>query len=283
MRHHLLSTLAVVTLMAAPALAQPAGKPAEPPAKPAAPARTKLTWYGHAAFRIDTPSGKVVLVDPWVTNPVNPKGKEDLAALTKADLILVTHGHADHVGDAVAIGKKTKARLVTTYDLGKSMVLELGFPKDQIGFDTQGNFGGDLALLDGEVTVRFVPAVHSSATGKDDNSLRDGGAPGGFVITVKGGPVLYHTGDTDVFGDMQYIGKDFKVTHMLACIGGHFTMGPASAAEAARLVKAKTIVPMHFGTFPVLTGTVDQLKAALKKKAPATKVMALEIGKTVEL
>jgi L-ascorbate metabolism protein UlaG (beta-lactamase superfamily) len=280
MRHHILRTIVAVSLLIPfGAAAQPAGKPVEPPR----PARTKLTWYGHAAFRIDTPSGKVVLVDPWLTNPKNPTGKDDLARLTAADLILVTHGHGDHVGDAVAIGKKTKAKLVTTYDLGKSMVLELGFPKDQIGFDTQGNFGGDLALLDGEVSVRFVPAVHSSATGKDDNSLRDGGAPGGFVITIKGGPVLYHTGDTDVFGDMQYIGKDFKVTHMLACIGGHFTMGPASAAEAARLVKARTVVPMHYGTFPVLTGTVDQFKAALKKKAPATKLLALEIGKAVEL
>ncbi len=277
MRHHILSAIAVVSMFAAPAVAQPAGKPAPPPAK------TRLTWYGHAAFRIDTPSGKVILVDPWLTNPRNPTGKDDVAKLTQADLILVTHGHGDHVGDAVAIGKKTKARLVATYDLGKSMVLELGYPKDQLSMETSGNFGGDLTLLDGEVMVRFVPAVHSSATGKDDSSLRDGGAPGGFVISIKGGPVLYHTGDTDVFGDMQYIGKDFKVTHMLACIGGHFTMGPTAAAEAVRLVKPRTVVPMHYGTFPVLAGTVDQLKAALKKKAPRTAVLALEIGKPAEL
>jgi L-ascorbate metabolism protein UlaG (beta-lactamase superfamily) len=195
----------------------------------------------------------------------------------------VTHGHGDHVGDAVAIAKKTKAKLVTTFDLGKSLVLELGFPKDQIGMDTQGNFGGDLTLLDGEVMVRFVPAVHSSATGKDDNSLRDGGAPGGFVISIKGGPVLYHTGDTDVFGDMAFIGKNFKVTYMLGCIGGHFTMGPSAAAEAARLVKPKAFVPMHYGTFPVLTGTVDQLKAAMKKKAAGVLVLPLEIGKPRDL
>lgn len=286
-------TFVAITFLAAasavPAVAQPAGKPAPPAApeakKPGPPvaAKTRLTWYGHAAFRIDTPSGKVVLIDPWLTNPKNPNGKDDLAKLTAADLVLVTHGHGDHVGDAVAIGKKTKAKLVTTFDLGKSMVLELGYPKDQIGMDTQGNFGGDLVLLDGEVTVRFVPAVHSSATGKDDSALREGGAPGGFVVSVKGGPVLYHTGDTDVFGDMAYIGKDFKVTHMLGCIGGHFTMGPAAAAEAARLVKPKNFVPMHYGTFPVLAGTVDQLKAALKKKAPAVKVLALEIGKPTEL
>lgn len=289
MRHPILSSFAAFALVAAaaaPVLAQPAGgKPApemkRPP--PPAPAKTRLTWYGHAAFRIDTPSGKVILIDPWITNPKNPNGKDDLVKLTQADLILVTHGHSDHVGDAVVIAKKTRARLVATFDLGKSIVAELGYPKDLLGMDTSGNFGGDIVALDGEVSIRFVPAVHSSQVAKDDNSTRDGGAPGGFVISVQGGPVLYHTGDTDVFGDMAFIGKDFKVTHMLACIGGHFTMGPGGAAEAARLVKPKTLVPMHYGTFPVLAGTVDQLKAALRKKAPATKVLALEVGGTTEL
>ena len=283
MRHITLLTAAIL-LVPALAIAQPTPPGAPPPAKPAAPAKTKLTWYGHAAFRVETPSGKVILIDPWITNPANPNGKDDLAKLTAADLILVTHGHSDHVGDAVAIAKKTKAKLVSTFDLGGAMVVELGFPKDRIGFETMGNFGGDVTLLDGEVTIRFVPAVHGSTVGKDDNSVKAAGNPGGFVIAVKGGPVLYHTGDTDVFGDMAFIGQDFKVTHMLACIGGHFTMGPAAAAEAARLVKARTVVPMHYGTFPVLAGTVDQLKAALKKKgAGATKLMPVEIGKTVEL
>ncbi len=287
--------LGVAATFAAPAAAQPAAPSpaAAPPAavKPApearkrapTPARTRLTWYGHAAFRIDTPAGKVILVDPWITNPLNPNGKDDLAKLAQADLILITHGHADHIGDAVAIAKKTKARLVTTFDLGRSIVAELGYPKDQMSMETQGNFGGELTLLDGEVTVRFVPAVHSSAVSKDDVAMREGGAPGGFVIAVRGGPVLYHTGDTDVFGDMALVGKDYKVTHMLACIGGHFTMGPAGAAEAARLVRPRNLVPMHYGTFPALAGTVDQLKAALKKKRVGAKVIAMAVGTPTDL
>ncbi len=263
------------------------GKPGAPPPAPAtdrkpAPAKTHLTWYGHAAFRIDTPAGKTLLVDPWISNPSNPNAKTDLKGLTKVDLILVTHGHADHVGDAVAIAKTTKAKLVSTFDLGMAIVSELGYPKDQLGFDTQGNFGGTLSLLDGEVAITFVPAVHSSAVSKDGVTPKDGGAPGGFVIAVKGGPTFYHTGDTDLFSDMALIGKVAKIDVMLACIGDHFTMGPARAADAAKLVKAKQIVPMHFGTFPVLTGTVPDFAKALKK-AGAGKLHEMKIGETIEL
>lgn len=262
-------------------------KPGTPPPAPAAdrkpaPAKTHLTWYGHAAFRIDTPAGKTLLVDPWISNPSNPNAKTDLKGLTKVDLILVTHGHADHVGDAVAIAKTTKARLVSTFDLGMAIVSELGYPKDQLGFDTQGNFGGTLSLLDGEVAITFVPAVHSSAVSKDGVTPKDGGAPGGFVIAIKGGPTFYHTGDTDLFSDMSLIGKVAKIDVMLACIGDHFTMGPARAADAAKLVKAKQIVPMHFGTFPVLTGTVPDFAKALKK-AGAGKLHEMKIGETIEL
>ncbi|MBE7454227.1 MAG: metal-dependent hydrolase [Kofleriaceae bacterium] len=289
MRNLHLLALAAFVLCPLVAEAQPGrgpgpGRPPPPRTKPAPrPKPTQLTWYGHAAFRVDTPSGKTILIDPWITNPKNPRGKADLAALRQVDLILVTHGHGDHVGDAVAIAKKTGARLVTTFDLGKGLVAELGFPGDRLGFDTQGNFGGEVTLLGGEVTVRFVPAVHSSTVSKDDTAVAAAGSPGGFVIAVRGGPVLYHTGDTDVFGDMAYIGADVQITHMLACIGGHFTMGPAGAAEAARLVKPLHIVPMHFGTFPVLTGTVDQLRDALTKKGVTAKVLPLEIGRPTPL
>lgn len=245
---------------------------------------TELTWYGHAAFKLKTPSGKILMLDPWLTNPSNKNGKDDLAKLEKVDLILVTHGHADHVGNSVEIAKRTGARLVTTFDLGKGMVTYGGFPKEQMGFDTQGNFGGELSLLEGEVKITFIPAVHSSSiTSEDGKNIHDGGNPGGFVIAVKNGPTLYHTGDTDVFSDMALITKFRKVDVMLACIGGHFTMGPERAAEAVKLVKPGIVIPMHYGTFPVLTGTPEAFGTALKKQNLKTRMQVMSIGQSIKL
>src|SRR5262245_56264781 len=179
--------------------------------------KTKVKWFGHAAFEIDLPSGKVILIDPWSSNPSNPTAKDDLKAI-KADLILVSHGHFDHVGDASDIAKRTKAKLVATFDLGNALVGQMGFPKDQLGFDTGGNFGGTIDVLGGEASITFVPAVHSSGVGADPAKEAYGGNPGGFVIAIKGGPTIYHTGDTDLFGDMAIIGSHAKIDLMLACI-----------------------------------------------------------------
>jgi L-ascorbate metabolism protein UlaG (beta-lactamase superfamily) len=244
--------------------------------------KTTVKWFGHAAFQITLPSGKAMLIDPWIQNPSNPTGKEDVKTVA-ADLILVTHGHFDHLGDAAEIGKRTKAKLVATFDLGNAIVGTLGYPKDGYGFDTGGNFGGTIEVLGGEAAITFVPAVHSSAIGMDPTKAGYGGNPGGFVIAIKGGPTIYHTGDTDLFGDMALIGSHAKIDLMLACIGDHFTMGPDRAAEAVKLVKAKQVVPMHFGTFPVLTGTPDAFGKALKKTAPGAKLTVMKIGETITL
>jgi L-ascorbate metabolism protein UlaG (beta-lactamase superfamily) len=257
------------------------------PAAHAAAGGTTLTWYGHAAFKLTTPSGKVLLIDPWISNPSNKSAQKDVAALDKVDLILISHGHSDHVGDAVAIAKKTGAKLVATYDLGNMLVRHAGFPAAQFSMETGGNFGGELALLDGEVTITFVPAVHSSSVTANPGTPQEqphyGGAPGGFLVSVKDGPTIYHTGDTDVFGDMALVGKQHKVSLMLACIGGHFTMGPERAAEAVRLVAPTAVAPMHFGTFPALAGTPEAFGKALKAAHVKAELKVLKLGEPLKL
>jgi L-ascorbate metabolism protein UlaG (beta-lactamase superfamily) len=234
--------------------------------------KTQITWYGQSAFKIVTPKGHVLFIDPWLLNPMNKHGKEDLASIDKADLILVSHGHFDHVGEAVEIAKKTKARLVATLDLGANLKTYGGFPKDQAGYDTLGNFGGTLSFFNDEVKITFVPAVHSSSLnrkdlgfGPDDDENHWAGAPSGFVINIQSGPTIYHTGDTDLFGDMALVSNYGKIDLMLVCIGDHFTMGPKGAAEAVKLVSPVRVVPMHYGTFlPMMTGTPEQFKVELK-------------------
>lgn len=229
---------------------------------------TTLTWYGHSAFKIVTPSGHVLLLDPWITNPSNPNGKADLAGIKSADYILVTHGHFDHVGDAVNIARRTGAHLIANFDLGHAMVNYLGFPATQAGFDTLGNSGGTITLLKGEVSITFEPAVHSSdieLPGSDGKPgrMEAAGNPNGFVIRIKDGPTIYDTGDTALFSDMRLIGETDHIDVMLACIGDHFTMGPKDAAEAVNLVNPDIVIPMHYGTFPVLTGTPDAFEKDL--------------------
>ena len=255
------------------------------PPQVAGAAKSQLTWYGHAAFRLVTPSGKVLLVDPWITNPLNANGKQDLAELKKVDLILISHGHADHVGDAVEIAKRTKAKLVTSFDQAQAYVRYLGFPSDQVGVDSAGNVGGTLSFFDGEVKITLVNAIHGStltAKEKGGDVPYPAGNPIGFVIAVRNGPTIYHTGDTDEFTDMQLL-KPMRVTLMLACIGDHFTMGPERAADAVSLVQPEKVAPMHYGTFPVLSGTPAQFAAALKAKGLLGKYQPLGLHETLEL
>jgi L-ascorbate metabolism protein UlaG (beta-lactamase superfamily) len=234
--------------------------------------KTEVTWWGHAAFVVRTPGGAVLAIDPWLTNPKAPQG----AAWPEAvDAILLTHGHFDHVGETKALAQKTSAKVFGSFEL----IALLGLPEAQA---VGANPGGTFKVKD--ATIHLVPAVHSSSYQADPKAPAEyAGAPLGYVIQIENGPTLYHAGDTGAFPGMSLIADEFKPTVAMLPIGGHFTMDPAEAAYAARLLKAPSVVPMHYGTFPALTGTPDALRGEMKKLRGTTKVVDLEIGKATAL
>ncbi len=234
---------------------------------------TKIRWFGHAAFSITTPQGKVLLIDPWLTNPLNPEskdGKNALASVSKVDYILLTHGHRDHVGDAVEIAKKTGAVLICNPELAGNLVKLMDFPEKQAGTDAIMGIGGEIQIAEGEVTVAMTPAVHSSSVfnpkaGAAEAERAYGGNPAGFVLIVKNGPTIYHSGDTAYFKDMETIGEQYKIDAALLNIGGHFGMEPQMAAKAAKSVGARLAIPHHFATFPGIVQTSESFAAELRK------------------
>lgn len=204
----------------------------------------KLTWLGHATFRITTASGQVILIDPWIAS--NPASPDSVKKVDKIDFLLITHPHFDHIADAVELARKHKPRVIAIHEtcawLGSKGV-ENTSPM---------NIGGTQKA--GEMDVTMVGAVHSSGI-QDGDRVIYGGDPAGFVIRLPGGFSIYHAGDTAVFGDMKLIGELYSPDLALLPIGDFYTMGPREAALAVRLLGVHHVVPMHFGTFPVLTGT----------------------------
>jgi L-ascorbate metabolism protein UlaG (beta-lactamase superfamily) len=228
----------------------------------------KVTWFGHSAFLLQSPGGKSVLVDPWLENPkAPPEAKE----LTTVDLILVTHGHSDNVGETIRIAQRTQAQVVSIHEIS------LYFQKQGVVGAQGMNKGGTLSI-DG-LRVTMVDAKHSSGL-EVRGTVVPGGEPAGFIIEFENGFRAYHAGDTSVFGDMKIIAELYKPSLAILPIGGLYTMDPREAAYACKLLKPKHVVGMHYGTFPVLAGT----PAELKKHLPASMrkiVVELQPGQPV--
>ena len=229
-------------------------------------ANASLTWLGHASFRIDSPNDKRIYVDPWVSGPTCPAEEKDPE---RVDIIAVTHGHGDHVGDVTELGKKHKPRLVAINELAGWLDGQ-GYPDAASG----GMGKGGTVDVDG-VKFTLTNAFHSSST--PDGSYA--GEPAGVVIALENGFTLYHAGDTCVFGDMQLIGRIYQPDLAILPIGDHYTMGPKEASVAIELLGVKRCVPCHWGTFPFLTGTPAQLR----ELAPDVDLVEMEPGQRIEL
>jgi L-ascorbate metabolism protein UlaG (beta-lactamase superfamily) len=237
---------------------------------------TMITWYGHACIEILSPGGKTILIDPWFGNPKSPRSADDV---TRCDVMLVTHGHGDHLGDAVAIATRTKPAWPAIHEC--SLWLGPNCPADAdrvIGM----NKGGTVEVEGLRITM--TTADHSAG---DWNPLASTtlylGEPAGFVVEMENGFRVYHAGDTNVFGDMRIIADLYRPDLAILPIGGHYTMGPREAALAVELLRVEHVLPIHYGTFPLLAGTPEELREELAVRGLGdVQVDALEPGDTLD-
>lgn len=226
---------------------------------------TTITWYGHSCVEVATPGGATILFDPWFGNPLSPKSQD---AVERCDLMLVTHGHHDHLGsapgqvreaDALAIARRTKPAWPSIHEL--SLWLEdrlAGAGVEIIGF----NKGGTVEARGLRVTM-----THADHSAGDWSTAGEGplylGEAAGFVVELEDGRRLYHAGDSALFSDLRLIGEIYRPDLAMLPIGGHYTMGPTEAAAAVEMLGVTAVLPLHYGTFPILTGTPDALRAGL--------------------
>jgi L-ascorbate metabolism protein UlaG (beta-lactamase superfamily) len=224
-----------------------------------------VKYLGHSTFLFTTPGGKRVIIDPWVEH--NPACPPEAKTLPGLDTMLITHGHGDHMQDAVALARKFQPKVACNFEI--SLWLAGKGVENVVGM----NKGGGVELND--IRATLVNAFHSSSISEGDRVLYAGEA-GGFVVEFDNGFTIYHAGDTCVFGDMKLIGEIYEPDLVLLPIGDLFTMGPKEAAVACRLLNAKRVIPMHYATFPPLTGTPEALREATRDQG--VEVIALKPG-----
>jgi L-ascorbate metabolism protein UlaG (beta-lactamase superfamily) len=232
--------------------------------------RPKFTALGHATVRCDLPGGEVVLIDPWVMG--NPACPEEHKTFDRLDAILITHAHSDHMGDAVELAKRYRpGKIIANFEICHWLTSQ--------GVENCSgmNLGGCQELLG--LQVIMVRADHSSGL-QDGDKLIYGGLAAGYVVKLSGGFTFYHAGDTALFSDMQILGEIYRPELSFLPIGDFYTMDPSAAARACRFLGSRQIIPIHWGTFPVLTGTPEALEKALESQGVNCKVIALKPGES---
>jgi L-ascorbate metabolism protein UlaG (beta-lactamase superfamily) len=232
----------------------------------------KITFLGHACFRLVSLPGTVIIVDPWIRG--NPQAGAVIEELGKLDFILVTHGHGDHLGDALELAQRSGAVVIAMPEICHYLAQKGLHSGKALGM----NKGGTVAVADLRVTM--VHALHSSSIADNDHLIY-GGEAAGFVMRFAHGFTAYHAGDTAVFSDLRIIGDLYHPEVAMLPIGSHYVMGPEEATYACELLKPRYAIPMHFGTFPVLTGTPERFRE-LMKRLPEVAVVVLRPGETIE-
>ena len=216
---------------------------------------TTFTWYGHSCWEVRTPGGKTIVIDPWFSNPTSPKAAD---TVDRCDVLLVSHSHFDHFGDALVVGSRTRPVWPCIHELSLWLARNYAHRDGLIGM----NKGGTVETCGLRVTM--TSADHSAGDWDEPTGMpRYLGEPAGWVVQLEDDSRIYFAGDTNVFGDMRLIGELYRPDLAILPIGGHYTMGPREAALAVELLGADEVLPIHYGTFPILAGTPDELRDEL--------------------